>query len=327
MNKRNYKFFLLCIFVLLASTFLLTGCMGNDQEEIDEEEQTEDVNEQEDVEREINTGDFSDFSSQSQEIGSVSGDDYTISFFTEKPEDGFHRFVFEVEGSNTLPHVAAEYRPEIGAIRLTFQEIQEDNSGLGYQQSYQIDEQGIVRIYHNISPDEGEEIYDIGVVQSTEFTLYGEEIEMGKWRVSLDVKYPGDADIDVDMGSDEFSIEDQSIIGAKASDGARITNYSYTVADGAFRFIWTVRGSQEKPIPEVRARYNDDGELVVVFPDLESDYIGRDSNEVPLIGNVEKVVWKRTGSESIYRFFVGNERDFRLSSVLSPNQVILEIKL
>lgn len=326
----NYKFLVFCILILLVSSFLLTGCKKQEEEVVEnkKEDAIEQEDEKETVEQEnVKAGDFSQFSNQDQEIGNVGNDTYVISSFSEKSMEGFHRFIFEVEGSDNLPNVFASYRAEIGSVRLVFKEIEEDNSGLGYQKSYDIDREGIVRVFHNISPNEREEVYDIGVAKSTEFLLHSEKNEEGKWRINLDVRYPGEIEVEIDKGSQEFGEQEQEIQGATSSDGARITNYSFGVEDNVFRFIWTVRGSEEKPIPQVRARYNDEDDLIVTFPDLDSDYIGRDSNEVPLIGNVQEVIWKRTGNETIYRFVLNQKKDFKLISSLSPNQVILEIKL
>lgn len=323
MNKPNYKFLLLCVSILILSSFLLTGCTKD--EEIDEVEEkiegkVEVVDDVQEVEK------VNDFSKENQEIGNLTTEVYEITSFDETSKDGFHRFVFEVEGERNIPNVTASFRGELGAIRLTFKSIEQDNSGIGYQNAVDIKTDGVVRIYHNITPNENEEIYDIGVSKETKFLLHNEKIKDGKWKIFLDVEYPGELDLDIDVGSEEFGNEEQIIEGAISSDGARITNYSFGVEGSVFRFIWTVRGSQEKPIPEVRARYNDDGEIVVVFPDLDSDYIGRDSNEVDLMGNVEKVIWQRIGKETIYRFLLKEKKEFRLSSSLSPNQVILEIK-
>ncbi len=336
MKNTDSKIYLLCLFLLILSSFLLTGCGKKiTPESLDEKEEVaevvvekETIEEEKIVEeKEIVVGDFSKFSNENQEIGNVGNDVYKITLFTEKPMEGFHRFVFEVEGSGTLPNVSVSYKPELGAIRLLFKEIEEDNSGLGYQKSYDIEKDGVVKVFHNVSPNSKEEVYDIGVAKSTVFLLHSKKLEDGKWQINLDVKYPGESDLEIDKGSDDFSSDEQSIEGAKSSDGARITNYSYGVEENTFRFIWTVRGSESKPIPEVRARYNEEGELTVVFPDLDSDYIGRDRNEAELIGNVESVSWNRVANETIYRFVLKEKKDFRLKSSLSPNQVILEVEL
>jgi hypothetical protein len=323
-NKRDYKFFIFLLFILVASTLFLTGCVNREEVVEENEKVKESVD---NSKEEIVTGDFSKFSSERQEIGTLGDENYDISFFAEKPMNGYHNFVFELEGADVLPYVSAQYRPELGSVRLTFQNIEEDGSGIGYQRSYDIDEKGVVRVFHNVSPNENEEVYDIGVAKSTDFSLYGEELENGKWKISLDVRYPGESNIQIDFGSDEFGVEDQEIDGATASDGARITTYSYTIEGNVFQFIWTVRGSDDQPIPKVRARYNQEGELVVTFPSLDSDTIGRDAGEMNLIGGLEKVVWSRTGEETIYRFVVGSEKNYRLKASPSPNQVVLEIEL
>jgi hypothetical protein len=336
MKNINYKFLVFCFFLLLVSTFLLTGCGKKVHEVVEEEmldESTQEVVEEKDeekdedeVEEEIVSGDFSKFSSENQEIGNIGNEVYKIVSFSEKTMEGFHRFIFEVEGERSLPNVTAIYRAELGAIRLLFRDIEEDKSDIGYQKSYEVNEKGVVQVFHNITPNENEEIYDIGVAKATEFLLHSEKTDEGKWKINLDVRYPGESDLEIDTGSDEFSSEEQNIEGAGASDGARITNYSYGVEENVSRFIWTVRGSETKPIPQVKARYNDDGELTVIFPDLDSDYIGSNSNEVELIGNLEKVTWSRVSGETIYRFTLKEKRDFRLKSSLSPNQVILEVE-
>ena len=329
MKNFNYKFLILCLFMLLTCTFLLTGC-GKKAEVEEEKKQEQEIEEEqeENIEQEegVSTGDFSKFSAEAQEIGNVGNEVYKITSFVEQPMEGFHRFTFEVEGEQNLPNVSANYRAELGAIRVMFKSIEEDSSGLGYQRSSEIDNQGIVRIFHNVAFNPQEEIYDIGVAKSTSFLLHSERVEDGKWKINLDVRYPGEVELEIDKGSDEFGVDEQNISGASASDGARITNYSFGVEDKVFRFIWTVRGSESNPIPQVRARYNDEGDLLVVFPDLDSDYIGADSKEQDLIGNVEKVVWQRIDSETVYRFTLKEKRDFRLSSSLSPNQVVLEVK-
>ncbi len=331
MNKKGYKFFLFCIFILLASTFLLTGCVSQDEEEdvvvedsLQEGEYLDERSQEEEVD-EVVVSDFSKFSTQDQFLGERGGK-YEITFFTEKPMEGFHRFTFELEGDSEIPEVSATSRLEAGALRLAFQGIREDLSGLDYQNSYDIDENGVVRIYHNVSFEESEEIYDIGVSQSAEFSLHADKLEEGKWRVNLDVRYPGEVDVDIDEGRVDFSTQEQTLEGATSDDEARVTNYSYGVQNNIFRFIWSVRGSQEKPIPQVNARYNDDGELVVTFPDLYSDHIGRNSSEVDLVGGVEKVSWNRKGDETVYRFTLREEKGFRIIPSLGPNQVILEIE-
>lgn len=233
MKKMNYKFLIFCALILLASSFLLTGCKKQEQEVV--EEKKEDVVEQEDEKEEVEqesvtTGDFSKFSNKNQQIGNVGDDVYTIFSFSEKAMEGFHRFVFEIEESDNLPNVVASYRAEIGAVRLVFKEIEEDNSGLGYQKSHDINKEGVVRVFHNVSPNEREEVYDIGVAKSTEFLLYSEKIEDENWKIHLDVRYPGEVEVEIDKGSEEFGQEEQEIQGATSSEGARITNYEKTPA-------------------------------------------------------------------------------------------------
>ncbi len=119
----------------------------------------------------------------------------------------------------------------------------------------------------------------------------------------------------------------QNLDGATSADGARITSYSYGTKGNIFEFTWTVKGSSSKPIPQVQAKHNADGDIVVVFPDLESDYIARDSKELELGGLVDMITWNRTGNESMYKFDLKSKKDFELKSSVDDSEIILEIKL
>jgi hypothetical protein len=321
--KRKRKILILTTFLIAISVFMFTGCVQRGEEEVVEEKQEEKTEQK----VEEKSGDASKFSREDQFLGSSTVGNYEILSLEEESRDDFHRFVFELVGGSDVPNVSVSYRSELGILRVLFKNIVLDSSGLASQRAIDIDEDGIVRIFHNVSPNEGEEIYDIGVEKSPEFSLYANQLDEKKWEVIVDVRYPGKADIEVDRGSDEFGQDDQEMDGAVSSDGARITSYSYGVEENIFRFIWTVRGSEAKPIPKALARYNTEDELVVSFPDLDSDYLARDASETELFGGVDKVIWSRAGKESIYRFQFDGRKNFRLTSSLSPNQVILEIEL
>jgi hypothetical protein len=210
-------------------------------------------------------------------------------------------------------------------VRVDFQGISGDSTGIGYQQERRIDQEGVLRIYHNISADADQELYDIGVSRSTIFYLTSEQIEEGKWYVILQVKYPGAADVDVDLGSEDFSEEDQSIVGVTAEDGATISAYTYSGA-GLLKLVWTVTSQVDNPIPSVRATYNEDDELVVTFDSLTTDRVAAFGDTLTLPSSVIAEV-ERVGDSSVYTFTGLEEvREYKLSASLSPNQVILEIR-
>ena len=196
------------------------------------------------------------------------------------------------------------------------------NSGIAYQGSRSINKEGITRIYHNISSDQTEELYDIGVSESTPFYLHYEEVSSGKWNIILDVKYPGESELDIELGSTEFSTEDQSISGSVADDGAAVTGYSFSVSGGQLVFVWTVTGSSSKPIPSVSADLGDDGILNVKFESVVSDKVASAASSIELPGNIGF-----TYSNSAYHFEVGADSEYKLSASTSPNQVELTVKL
>jgi hypothetical protein len=238
---------------------------------------------------------------------------------------GYHRFTFVLtakEDGEDLPYVIADYKPSLGSIRVDLNGVTTDSSGIAYQGSRSINEEGITRIYHNISSDQTEELYDIGVSNSTPFYLYYEEVSTGKWNVVLDVKYPGESDLEVDLGSSEFSTEAQEIEGGTSTDGAAVTGYSYSVSGGQLMFVWTVTGSASKPIPSVSAQLGEDGILDVEFESLVSDKVSGAVEDIELPGDIGF-----TYSSGAYHFEVGADSEFKLSASTSPNQVELAVEL
>jgi hypothetical protein len=300
-------------------------------EEVEEGKEVveEDGDEEEEPEEEYEYSgdtDFTEFSSDIQVLGEESAAEFAIEELEDVSRDGFHQFTFTLTTeSEEEPFVTASYLSNSNVVRVDFQGISSDSTGIGYQQERRIDQEGVLRIYHNISADADQELYDIGVSRSTIFYLTSEQIEEGKWYVILQVKYPGAADVDVDLGSEDFSEEDQSIVGVTAEDGATISAYSYS-GTGLLKLVWTVTSQVENPIPSVSATYNEDDELVVTFDSLTTDRVAAFGDTLTLPSSIIAEV-ERVGDSSVYTFTGLEEvREYKLSASLSPNQVILEIR-
>ena len=345
MKKKYLDIFLLGA-ILLGSSFFLTGCSLKKNTEYDDskvdivdidEEDEEDTTESnetstEDEEAEENEEssetedtDYSNFSRDEQTVGAENENEYSLTTLTDTAMSGFHRFSFTVEakeGATDILYVTADYRSSLSSIRMDLNGITSDNSGIAYQGSRSINKEGIARIYHNISSDQTEELYDIGVSESTPFYLHYEEVFSGKWNIVLDVKYPGESELDIDLGSTEFSTEDQSISGSVADDGAAVTGYSYSVSGGQLVFVWTVTGSSSKPIPSVSADLGDDGILNVKFESVVSDKVASAADSIELPGNIGL-----TYSSGAYHFEIGAGSEYKLSASISPNQIELTVKL
>ncbi|GEM_PF-6590986 len=125
----------------------------------------------------------------------------------------------------------------------------------------------------------------------------------------------------------EFEDGDKFLEGATSEDGARVVSYNYGIEGGVFKFVWGVRGSDAEPTPEVRAKYNADNDIIVVFPDLESDYIAVDSDDFEVPGVSDSVSWKRSGDESMYKFEFDNQKEYSLEALSDEGEVVLEIQL
>lgn len=281
-----------------------------------------------------NEVDLSMFKTSAQSVGSDDGSDlYTLTALSQKSMTGFHRFEFFVEpkeqGSDSdNPYVTATYVASLGAIRVDFKGITADQSGIGYQKSLMINKDGVVKVYHNVSADQTEELYDVGVSKETPFLLTVKDTDTMSWIITLDVKYPGvseDAQ-EVDLGSEDFSKESQSIVGATRSDGAKVSSYSYSASGGVLRIVFEVKGSTAKPIPSVNAGYDGDGLLVMRFTDVVSDAIAKMPAALTMTGGIT-MTWEMESANTSMYTFEGASKEFKLYGGTNPNQVIIEIKL
>lgn len=285
----------------------------------------------------VDTGSMSlsDFKSTSQSVGSMSeiaGSFYTLVSLNNSAKSGYHLFEFTLSGKESgspQPHATATYVPSLGAVRVDLRGVTTDNSGIGYQKSLDINRDGVVKIYHNVSADQTQELYDIGVVSQTPFLLSIKEVGFGTdvWVLSLGVKYPGVSEnqAKLDLGSDVFSKEIQTIAGANRVDGARVSSYSYSASAGVLRVVFEVRGSDTLPIPSVKAEYVD-GLLVMRFTDIVSDAIAKMPASQSMSGGIT-MVWEMDGSSASKYTFEGATKEFKLYGSTNPNQVVLEIRL
>ena len=328
--------------VLFISAMFLTGCSLKKDVEYDEskvkivdlEDEEEDTTttetdttdtSEEKTETTPSATDFTNFSRDKQEVGVENENEYSILSLTDEAADGYHSFTFEIQGETDvvdLPYVVVEYKAALGSIRVDLNGMIADSSKIAYQGSRSINTEGIIRIYHNISADQTEELYDIGVSESTPFYVHSEEISSGKWNITVDVKYPGESDLNIDAGSTEFSNEAQAIVGAVASDGAAVTGYSFSVSGNQLVFVWTVTGSASKPIPSVSAELDEDGILDLAFESVLSDKVSSAADSIELPSGIGL-----TYSSGAYHFEVGVDSTFKLSASTSPNQVELAIEL
>jgi hypothetical protein len=318
--------------------------LDNDDEEEQTEEEPEDETEEEvedeptdeEEETEDDTVDLSNFSEEKQSIGASDNDaEYTLRTVSNSPEsDQFHRFTFTLMSAETDddPYVVVTYKSSLGAINVDLNGTTKDESGLGYQKSININRNGVVRLYHNVSSDQTEELYDIGVSESTPFYLHVEQTadnasaQAAVWVVTVDVQYPGESEVESDFGSEEFSDSVQTIDGANKADGAKVSSYSYNTSSGVLSMVFTVSGSSAKPIPSATVGYDGSADLVLRFTSVVSDAIAKTNPSVSLPGGITMTAEMEDSDTSVY-YFEGTDGDFKLSGTTNPNQVVLEIKL
>ena len=298
--------------------------VDGDEKENDEGVYVEDTKKDE----ETSDTNFSDFDNTDKSVGEESENEYSLSGITNTDKGDYHEIVFNItsDQSEVAPYITAKYLATYGVIRVDLNMMMEDTSGISYQGQRDIDIDGVSRIYHNISSDNTEELYDIGLSSSTIFDLELKESSTG-WDVVLSVKYPGASDADIDLGSTEFSAEDKSIVGVSQDDGARIAGYSYSVSGNTLKFVWTVASTSDNPIPNVESKYNSENILLVTFDSLIEDKVYQAVNGMSLYGGIT-LETSPVGDGYEYRFFgIGGANDYQLKATTSPNQVELSIEL
>lgn len=303
-----------------------------DESAVDEEvEDSEDEEEPEEIDEVEENQDSavltSDFTRSDQSVGTSSEDaSYTLVSITDTPMGDFHRFVFELESDEEEIGLAeARLVASGGYVRLRLDRVTSDQSGIGYQQSREINEKGISRLYHDVTPVASEEVYTVGVADSPRFYLH----EGLGLKIILDVEYPGEEELVVNADdSEKFTDEDLTLSGTNTEEDARIISYSWSVGDGLLKFVWGTSAASGNPTPPTTVTYGDN-EITVKFSEVQSDAaIGSDGEfEAVLTGIVERVTGTRTGAESTYVFHLSENSLYRVSRSVSPNQVVLEIHL
>jgi len=292
-----------------------------------EEEDTSEVTDTED-EEETTTTPLVGFSTSEQTEGVASASKFTIEDVTNTARTGYHEFTFSLSSTGTDdPYVIATYRSDLGVIRIDLNQIEKDNSDIGYQKAVAINKEGISQLYHNVSSDQSEEIYDIGVSRSTPFEITTAKMSDG-WDIIIGVQYPGEVSTEgMDLGSTEFKKSAQAIMGVDSTKGSTLASYTYGSTSGVLKFIWNVTSTDTNPIPSVSAAYDAEHKLVVTFGSVKTDkvYLAVDGIELP--GKLAMQT-ERAAEKSIYTISgMTEDLDYKLSAGISPNQVIVEIKL
>lgn len=296
--------------------------------EKEDDKDTADTTTDTDTEEEETTTPLTGFSTSDQTEGVASASKFTITEVTNTSRTGYHEFVFSITSTGTDdPFVIASYKSDLGVIRIDLNQIEKDSSGIGYQKAVAINKEGISQLYHNVSSDQTEEIYDIGVSKSTAFKITTAKMSDG-WDIIVGVQYPGEVSTsDLDLGSTEFSKLAQDITGVGAEKGASLLAYTYGSTSGVLKFVWNVSSTDTNPIPTVNVAFDAEHKLVITFDSVKTDKVYLAVDGISLPGNLAMQT-ERATNKSIYTISgFSADVDYKLSAGISPNQVIVEIKL
>lgn len=332
---------LLYIPLIILCSILLTGCTKKNDDYSDKIKIVDSENEEEETElKEEPKKESSDlgylsspdeYTKNKKSIGELTDSEYTLDALEDSQSNGYHAFNFSISTTAdgaSLPSFTVEPVLDKGVYRVTIRNISKDNSGIAYQQSRFVSKGAVTGIYRAVTSTPKTAVYEIGFLGNNPFKLDYIETDVNSWKISVkvayDLKYTPPT---IDFGSSEFSNTAQSIKGVNASDGARISSYSYSVTGGVLKFVFSVASGTSNPIPNVEAQYDDMNILDVRFTSLQSDKVATWGNSITLPAGIVVNV-SRAGEVSSYRFGgIGGAKPFKLSASQSPNQVVVEIKI
>lgn len=347
----RFRNFLALVLVLLFSGLTLTACTiqpkgtsdtdssteteddddTGDDENDGADDEDEDIDNEEDEDNEDDDSssatDFTNFTTNDQAVGTSSaGSEYTITRITDTAMTGFHRFEFFLQSTKTtLPRIEAELVSAEGYISVKLDRVTSDQSGISYQSSRAVDEEGVLSIYHAVTPVQTEEVYQIGIASDARFYLHaGTGLS-----VILDVKYPGEGEEPVAVTDPTtFTSGSQTLTGTNTVGDVKISAFSWAVEGGVVKFIWSTSSASGNATPSTTATYNAGPKTIVVtFGNVQTDLLaGSGPFETPLSGGVTKVAGTRSGTQSTYTFTLGVAATYRIYRNVSPNQVVIEIK-
>lgn len=276
------------------------------------------------------TTDFSKYSTSKQSVDEDSTEKYTIESIIDSAEKDYYMINFMLpEGANGVvkPKATAEYRSDLGAIRVTLYNVENDKSGIAFLKSRDVNKAGVQKIFHQVSGTEGVAIYDIGVTSSTPYLFEWSAAQNSEF-LSLKIKNIAASTSTtttptLDLGSKVFSKTKQSIVGATTAESAASSGYSYNSSANVASIVFNVAGSADKPIPSCSAEYTN-GALELTFSDIKDVFGGNRTLDGGAAGSISLT---RTGNVSVYRFTGITDKEFQLSASTNPNQVVLDIKL
>ncbi len=322
--KKHWYIYLL---VIIASSLLLTGCTKKEDTDPDAGNDTQ----QEEVKEDENLANLEDFGKTKQVVGESSEYEYSIDDIQLTEGEDYHEFRFEMSSSQegaTRPLFTVEPILTKGVYRVSLTNIFKDSTSITHSKGIVIDKGAITGLNRVVTDSDTTRAYDIGVLGNNLFKVDIQDIGDGEWifavQVSYDTKYTPPS---IDFGSSEFSSQEQRIEGVTSEQGAKITEYSFVYASGVLKFTFEVSSGASNPIPDVNAKYDDEGLLIVTFPSLEQDKVSSWSKTIKLPSGVTLSI-VRANEESIYTFSgISNKKPFKLSASQSPNLVIMEIDL
>jgi hypothetical protein len=353
--KKDTVWLVVAIVLLLAVVgglvWIFGGFDGSDTEVSDTASSNEEIVDEQKTEEEVDTEETGDpntiettndedldsvevdtsvtYTDDSQSVGEHTEELFTLTDVDVLKGEDVMEIVYTLSGDgltedSSLP-VSAVNKSSLGAMEIVLSNVKSDSTGMTYDQSVDINREGITRLTKVVSGETNTLKYTLGFTDSLDYYLYEPEISANTLIVKFSIKYPGGEISADEYGTTEFTSEDLSVESSTADEGVRISGYSYSTSGGVLRFIMKTSTNTGSPIPSFESSLAD-GILTLTFPSLNADVIySATGGEVTLPGGIVLDI-TRSGNQSIYEF-VGVGSEYRIYGTTSPNQVIVEVKL
>ncbi|MDD3474599.1 MAG: hypothetical protein PHP08_01695 [Candidatus Dojkabacteria bacterium] len=312
---------------------------SNSEEIIDDENTEDDTNTEESNDQ--NTTDEEDdldsveidssvtYSTDSQSVGEETDELFTLTDIEVSKGEDVMEIVYTLSGDSltedsTLKVVAVN-KSSLGAMEIALSGVKSDSTGMSYDQSIDINREGITKLTKVVSGVENTLKYTLGFTDALEYYLYEPELSGSSLIVKLSIKYPGGEISTDEYGTTEFTSEDISVESSTVDEGVRISGYTYSSSSGVLKFIMKTSSNTGSPIPSFESSL-EDAILTVVFPSLNADVIySATEGSVSLPGGVTLDI-TRSGNQSTYEF-IGVGSEYKIYGTTSPNQITVEVKL
>lgn len=269
--------------------------------------------------------DSSNFSTDTQQAGDEDAEDAIITDVKSISNDDYISIEWTFE-SDSIPSSQAELLEGSNVIKVTINNLEEDNSGLSFGENLSVEDSVVSSVIRDIISGTGRSEYSVGIKQTTSFYL-----RTSSNKLILDVQEQ-EIEGQTDNYDNEFSKDQQEITSEVEGDVIWIDRLSFSNQGDVYKIVLDLGSSSSVVVPNVSADLLTSGpsnyEVRLVVENLYSDYIaGASGYSQDLTDDiVTKIAGNYSNNQSIYSVTLSKEAEYRIYATSSPAQLIIEVK-